>query len=167
MKAYLGITGYSGSGKTTLLEKLLPQLAKFGLKVAVIKHSHHNAQVDKEGKDSWRMQQAGARQVIMACDQRWALMTETPQPASFEYLIQQFDPQLVDLVLIEGFKQEKMPKLLLHRQNMSKPLPEIDQHVLALVTDYSVQTDKICLNINNIQQIAEFIVQYVENCGEK
>ena len=62
----LGITGYSGSGKTTLLEKLLPQLIKKGLRVSVIKHSHHNAHVDKEGKDSWRMKEAGSAQVIMA-----------------------------------------------------------------------------------------------------
>ena len=68
----LGITGYSGSGKTTLLEKLLPQLIKKGLRVSVIKHSHHNAHVDKEGKDSWRMKEAGSAQVIMACDTRWA-----------------------------------------------------------------------------------------------
>lgn len=73
----LGITGYSGSGKTTLLEKLLPCLQLQGLRVAVIKNSHHNAEVDKEGKDSWRMKEAKASQVIMACDQRWALMTET------------------------------------------------------------------------------------------
>ena len=62
----LGITGYSGSGKTTLLEKLLPQLIKKGLRVSVIKHSHHNAHVDREGKDSWRMKEAGSAQVIMA-----------------------------------------------------------------------------------------------------
>lgn len=162
MKPFLGITGYSGSGKTTLLEKLLPELKKFGLNVAVIKHSHHNAEVDKQGKDSWRMKQAGASQVIMACDQRWALMTETSQPASFDYLVQQFDQNLVDLVLVEGFKQENMPKLLLHRQNMRKPLPEIDQYVLALVTDYPLNIDKKCLDINNIKQIAEFIVEYTK-----
>ena len=73
MLPMLGITGYSGSGKTTLLEKLLPQLKQRGLRLAVIKHSHHDAQVDKPGKDSWRMKEAGASQVIMACDHRWAL----------------------------------------------------------------------------------------------
>ncbi|MGQ0287384.1 molybdopterin-guanine dinucleotide biosynthesis protein B [Pasteurellaceae bacterium 22721_9_1] len=162
MKLFLGITGYSGSGKTTLLEKLLPELKSLGLKVAVIKHSHHNAQVDKEGKDSWRMKEAGASQVIMACDQRWALMTETPIPASFSYLIQQFDQQLVDLILIEGFKQEQMPKILLHRKAMTKPLPDIDQYVLALATDYQIDGDIPCLDINNIPQIAQFIDQYVQ-----
>ncbi|MCK3658166.1 molybdopterin-guanine dinucleotide biosynthesis protein MobB [Pasteurellaceae bacterium Pebbles2] len=160
MKPFLGITGYSGSGKTTLLEKLLPKLTALGLNVAVIKHSHHNAEVDKAGKDSWRMKEAGASQVIMACDQRWALMTETPKPASFDYLMAQFDDRLVDLILIEGFKHEPMPKLLLHRQTMEKPLPEIDENVLALATDYPVNTDKKCLNINDIDEIAQFIWQY-------
>lgn len=162
MKPFLGITGYSGSGKTTLLEKLLPELKSLGLKVAVIKDSHHNAQIDKEGKDSWRMKEAGASQVIMACDQRWALMTETAEPASFSYLIQQFDQQLVDLILIEGFKQEQIPKILLHRQEMTKPLPEIDKYVLAIATDYKIESKTPYLDINNITQIAQFIYQYVQ-----
>ena len=157
----LGITGYSGSGKTTLLEKLLPQLIKKGLCVSVIKHSHHNAHVDKEGKDSWRMKEAGSAQVIMACDARWALMTETPQaPVSLAYLSQQFDYHLTDLVLVEGFKQEPIPKILLHRQEMTKPLPELDENVLALATDYSLETDRTLLDINHIEQIAEFIYQW-------
>ena len=73
----LGITGYSGSGKTTLLEKLIPELIARHIRVSVIKHSHHNMQVDKEGKDSWRMKEAGSSQVILANDERWAIMTET------------------------------------------------------------------------------------------
>ncbi|WP_386697874.1 molybdopterin-guanine dinucleotide biosynthesis protein B [Lonepinella sp. MS14436] len=163
MIPFLGITGYSGSGKTTLLEKLLPKLTALGLKVAVIKHSHHNAQVDKQGKDSWRMKEVGASQVIMACDQRWALMTETSKPESFAYLVRQFDPQLTDLVLIEGFKQEAIPKILLHRKEMTKPLPEQDQNVIAIATDYPIKTDKQWLDINNIDQIVEFIWHYLRN----
>lgn len=117
----LGITGYSGSGKTTLLEKLIPELIARHIRVSVIKHSHHNMQVDKEGKDSWRMKEAGSSQVILANDERWAIMTETPKPVSLDYLAQQFDRTLTDLVLVEGFKQEPIPKILLHRQEMTKP----------------------------------------------
>lgn len=157
----LGITGYSGSGKTTLLEKIVPELTALGLRVAVIKHSHHNATVDKEGKDSWRMKEAGASQVIMACDTRWALMTETPAaPVSLTYLATQFDPALTDLILVEGFKQEPIPKILLHRQSMAKPFPELDQDVLAVATDYEVQTDKVRLNLNEISEITSFIMDY-------
>ncbi|MFY1027989.1 molybdopterin-guanine dinucleotide biosynthesis protein B [Actinobacillus seminis] len=158
----LGITGYSGSGKTTLLEKLLPLLSAKKLRVAVIKHSHHNAQVDKAGKDSWRMKEAGASQVIMACAERWALMTETPQAVSLPYLAQQFDPKLTDLILVEGFKDEPIPKILLHRQGMTKPLPEIDGNVVALVTDYEVESTLPRLNINHPYAVAIFIYQWYE-----
>lgn len=157
---FLGITGYSGSGKTTLLEQLIPQLTAKGLRVSVIKHSHHNAQIDKPGKDSWRMKDAGAAQVIMACDQRWALMTETPQPVSLTYLSAQFDPQLTDLILVEGFKQEPIAKILLHRQGMTKPLPEIDENVIALATDYPLKSSVPLLDINHIAQIADFILHW-------
>ncbi|MCW9717246.1 molybdopterin-guanine dinucleotide biosynthesis protein MobB [Avibacterium sp. 21-599] len=162
MRSMLGITGYSGSGKTTLLEKLLPRLADLGLRVAVIKHSHHNAQVDKEGKDSWRMKEAGASQVIMACDRRWALMTETPQPVNLAYLAGQFDPQLTDLILVEGFKHEPIAKILLHRQAMEKALPEIDEKVIALATDYPLSCAVPRLDINQIDHIAAFIFHWYQ-----
>lgn len=167
MLPMLGITGYSGSGKTTLLEKLLPALQQRNLRPAVIKHSHHNAQIDKEGKDSWRMKEAGAAQVIMACDQRWALMTETQQSVSLPYLAQQFDRALTDFVLVEGFKQEPIEKILLHRQGMTKPLPALDDYVLAVATDYALDCPKPVLDINHIDQIADFIVAwYQHKCGE-
>ena len=166
MLPMLGITGHSGSGKTTLLEKLLPALQQRNLRPAVIKHSHHNAQIDKEGKDSWRMKEAGSAQVIMTCDQRWVLMTETPQSVSLFYLAQQFDAALTDFVLVEGFKQEPIEKILLHRRDMTKPLPVIDEHVLAVATDYPLDCDKPVLDINHIDQVAEFIVTwYQQKCG--
>jgi len=167
MLPMLGITGYSGSGKTTLLEKLLPALQQRNLRPAVIKHSHHHAQIDKEGKDRWRMKEAGAAQVIMACDQRWALMTETQQSVSLPYLAQQFDRALTDFVLVEGFKQEPIEKILLHRQGMTKPLPALDDYVLAVATDYALDCPKPVLDINHIEQIADFIVVwYRHKCGE-
>lgn len=157
----LGITGYSGSGKTTLLEKLLPQLQAKGIKVAVIKHTHHNVELDNPRKDSGRMTQAGASQVIMACEQRWALMTETKQQSfDLTYLADQFDPHLTDLILVEGFKQEPIAKILLHRHNMAKPLPDLDPYVIALATDYPVQSEKVRLDLNNILLITEFIWQW-------
>ncbi|PJG86157.1 molybdopterin-guanine dinucleotide biosynthesis protein MobB [Conservatibacter flavescens] len=157
----LGITGYSGSGKTTLLEKLLPHLAALGVRVAVIKHTHHDVQIDKPGKDTWRMKEAGASQVIMACEQRWALMTETSELADLSYLSQQFDPMLTDLVLVEGFKHEPIPKILLHRKAMTKPLPVLDEYVIALATDYDVDVEKVRLNLNEISAIAHFIYHWV------
>ncbi len=158
----LGITGYSGSGKTTLLEKLLPELQKLGLRVAVIKHSHHKAQIDKPGKDSWRMKEAGATQVALASDERWALMTETKTPVSLAYLALQFNPQESDLILVEGFKHEPIQKILLHRQEMTKPLAEQDEFTLALATNYPVQSTLPCLNIDCPREIAQFIAQWLE-----
>ncbi|WP_279573773.1 molybdopterin-guanine dinucleotide biosynthesis protein B [Volucribacter amazonae] len=159
----LGITGYSGSGKTTLLEKLLPLLQAKGIKVAVIKHTHHNVELDNPRKDSGRMTQAGASQVIMACEQRWALMTETKQqPLDLTYLAQQFDPHLTDLILVEGFKQEPIAKILLHRQSqtMDKPLADLDPYVVALATDYPIESEKVRLDLNDIFAITEFICQW-------
>ncbi|MGV6987398.1 molybdenum cofactor guanylyltransferase MobA [Testudinibacter sp. P80/BLE/0925] len=166
----LGISGYSGSGKTTLLEKLLPQLQQKGLRVAVIKHTHHDVTTDKAGKDSWRMTQAGATQVAVACDQRWAVMSENRDQSavSLSYLAQQLDSNRSDLVLVEGFKHEPLPKILLHRQGMTKPLPEMDSLVLALATDYPVQTAEHIahLDLNDIAMIADFIYHWQQQTGK-
>lgn len=160
MPAVLGITGYSGTGKTTLLEKLLPKLTACGLKVGLIKHSHHNVDVDKKGKDSYRLRAAGANPTMIVCDERWALMTETPaqQAVDFHQLIAKFEG--VDLVLVEGFKQEQMPKLQLHRQEIEKPLPELDEWTIATATDYPLVRENL-LDINNPDQIAAFIQNWL------
>ncbi|MGF6147154.1 Molybdopterin-guanine dinucleotide biosynthesis protein B [Kingella potus] len=169
MLPVIGITGYSGSGKTTLLEKLLPQLRALGLRAAVVKHSHHNAQTDRPGKDSHRMTQAGAAQVMMACGNRWALMTETPQEAApFDYLLRQFDPALADLVLVEGFKHEPLPKILLHRRDSGRPLPETDGYVLAVAADCTFECACPVLDLNDAAQIARFVAQwYADAKGQK
>lgn len=152
----LGITGYSGTGKTTLLEKLVPRLIQLGLRIALIKHSHHNIDLDKPGKDSYRLRCAGANPTMIICDQRWALMQETEQPLSLSQLVEKLDDTQLDLVLVEGFKQENIPKIQLHRQAIKKPLPELDPFTIATATDYSLARENQ-LDINNIEQIAQFI----------
>ncbi|OOH89132.1 bifunctional molybdenum cofactor guanylyltransferase MobA/molybdopterin-guanine dinucleotide biosynthesis adaptor protein MobB [Pasteurellaceae bacterium 15-036681] len=156
----LAITGYSGTGKTTLLEKLIPALTKRNIKVGLIKHSHHNVDVDKAGKDSYRMRMAGANPTMVVCDQRWALMAETTELASFDFLLQQFEHKNVDLVLVEGFKHEGLPKIQLHRKGIEKPLPELDRFTLATATDYPLDREN-WLDINNLEQIADFIEKYL------
>ncbi|QLB20989.1 bifunctional molybdenum cofactor guanylyltransferase MobA/molybdopterin-guanine dinucleotide biosynthesis adaptor protein MobB [Vespertiliibacter pulmonis] len=159
----LAITGHSGTGKTTLLEKIIPQLLQKGVRVGVIKHSHHNVEVDKEGKDSHRLRLSGANPTMIVCDQRWALMNETQTPAEFAELVAKFDNNEVDLVLVEGFKQETLPKIQLHRQalaNQGKPLPELDSFTIATATDYSLERENH-LNINDIEQISEFICKFL------
>lgn len=156
----LAITGYSGTGKTTLLEKLIPELEKRQIKVGLIKHSHHNVDVDTAGKDSYRLRKAGANPTIVACDQRWAMMVETPQAVSMQSLIQQMNNHSLDLIFVEGFKHENLPKIQLHRANMSKPLPEWDRFTLATATDYPLERENR-LDINNINQIADFVQNYL------
>lgn len=159
----LGITGYSGIGKTTLLEKLIPKLIACQIRIGLIKHSHHNVEVDKPGKDSHRLRVAGANPTMIVCEERWALMTETSiQAVDFQQLIAKFDPKAVDLILVEGFKHEPIAKIQLHRQAIEKPLPELDQWTIATATDYPLSRDNR-LDINDIDQIADFIRQWLKS----
>ena len=112
----VGLAGLSGSGKTTLLTAVLPALIARGLRVSTLKHAHHAFDIDQPGKDSYRHRQAGARQVLIASDRRWALMSEHDQghAPSLPALIAQLHDN--DLVVVEGFKRQPFPKLLIHRQ---------------------------------------------------
>lgn len=157
----LAVTGYSGTGKTTLLEKLLPALRTRGLNVGLIKHSHHQIDIDKPGKDSHRLRQAGANPVMVACDTRWAMMCETSHPVNFATLAARFADSGLDLLLVEGFKHEQLPKIQLHRQGLDKPLPPLDEFTLATATDYPLARENR-LDLNNIAQIAEFISDYLQ-----
>ncbi len=116
----LGLTGWSGSGKTTLLVALLPLLVARGLTVSSVKHAHHGFDLDQPGKDSWRHRQAGAHEVLIAAGQRWALMHEVrgePEPTLTD-LLGHLSP--VDLVLVEGFKQDPHPKIEVHRPALGR-----------------------------------------------
>lgn len=108
----IGFAGYSGAGKTTLIEQLIPLLQARGQRVSVLKHAHHRFDIDQPGKDSWRHRRAGAYEVLLASDQRWALLREYPQPQQPEIhtLLAQFDAD-VDWVLVEGFKEAQIPKI--------------------------------------------------------
>lgn len=156
----LAITAYSGTGKTTLLKALIPALLKKGLKVSVIKHAHHQFDIDTPGKDSYEVRKAGAVQTLVASSRRWALMTETPEQdeLNIQQLLTQLDPKLCDLVLLEGFKGHDVPKLVLHRSGTQKPLPEITPNTLAIISDeQQVEAELPLLNINAINSIADYI----------
>lgn len=162
MKVF-GIAGYSGSGKTTLLEKLLPRLIARGLSVSVIKHAHHNFDVDQPGKDSYRHRAAGASEVLLASSARWVLMNElrgAPEPSLDAYLAR-FSP--CDLILVEGFKQEAIPKIEVHRPANGKPplWPE-NPHVVAVACDEpqaaTLPPHLPVLDLNDVEAIADFIL---------
>ena len=166
MKVF-GIAGWSGSGKTTLLEKLIPELTGRGLKVSVIKHAHHGFDIDKPGKDSYRHREAGASEVLLACNERWALMHERRQAAepTLAELLGHLSP--CDLVLIEGFKQEPVPKLEVFRPAHGKSaLFRERRDIVAVATDEPLATDLPCLPLNDIPVIADFVMTLL-NLKEK
>ncbi len=157
----LGFAGYSGSGKTTLIEKLIPLLKAQGLRVAVIKHAHHDFEIDKPGKDSHRHRMAGAQEVLIASGSRWALMHEFTQQSepSLQELCTHLAP--CDLVLVEGYKHATIPKLEIQRAAAGHAylFPD-DPHIIAVVTDRIETLSLPKLDLNAPQQVATFIFQH-------
>ncbi len=169
----LGFAAWSGTGKTTLLEKIIPLLRRRGLRLAIIKHAHHDFDIDHEGKDSYRLRKAGANQTLVASRRRWALITEQEEEKSepeLSSLLTRLDHQQLDLILVEGFKHEAFPRIELHRPSLGKPLlfPD-DENIVALATEQSAEI--ICslprLDINEPDQIVDFILGYFRNALER
>ncbi|EPN8225114.1 bifunctional molybdopterin-guanine dinucleotide biosynthesis adaptor protein MobB/molybdopterin molybdotransferase MoeA [Vibrio sp. Vb1337] len=161
----LGFAAYSGTGKTTLLEALLPKLTEAGLRLGMLKHAHHNFDVDKPGKDSYRLRKAGASQMLIASRNRFALMTETPEAeAEFEYLLTRFDEDMLDVVLVEGCKNIAFPKIELHREEVGKPwLYPNDENIIAIASDSGeLDSELPQMNINDLEAIAQFVIQYAQ-----
>jgi len=160
----LGFAAYSGTGKTTLLEKLIPLLKEQGIKVAIIKHAHHDFDIDHQGKDSYRLRKAGATDTLIASKYRWALIHEqeeiTDEPNLFE-LLTHIKTATLDLILIEGFKHEAIPRIELHRSDLNKPyLYPDDSQIIAIATDLEKTNHKnlTVLDINDPKQIVNFIL---------
>ena len=164
----LGFCAFSGTGKTTLLTQLIPILTRDGIKLSVIKHAHHNFDIDHEGKDSYELRQAGASQMLISSSRRWALMSELDEhepELSLTQLIEKIDHSNTDLILVEGFKKEAIPKIELHRPSLGHPLMCInDNNVIAIATDESCTLPEhvVCLNLNQTNEIAHFIKQYFQ-----
>ncbi|HDS9361378.1 TPA: molybdopterin-guanine dinucleotide biosynthesis protein B [Enterobacter chengduensis] len=166
MTPVLAISAWSSTGKTTLLKKLIPALTARGLRPGLIKHTHHNMDVDKPGKDSYELRKAGAAQTMVASSQRWALMTETPDeaPLDLRYLVSRMDHSTLDLVLVEGFKHEAVPKILLFRSDAGHDIGELtlDEYVIAVASDIALPLEIPQLDLNDADGIAEFILRW---CG--
>ena len=160
----LAISAWSGTGKTTLLKKLIPALCVKGIRPGLIKHTHHNMDIDKPGKDSYELRKAGAAQTMVASNQRWALMTETRDeaPLDLAYLVSRMDHSTLDLVLVEGFKHETVAKILLFRSDAGHDISELtlDEHVIAVASDVSLPLEIPVLDLNDVDGIAAFIVTW-------
>ena len=153
-----GLAGWSGSGKTTLAEQLIAELTAQGLNMATIKHAHHEFDADTPGKDSWRHRQAGAHQVLVSSAIRSAHFVEhqTAEP-TLAQLLDRLQP--CDLVLIEGYKREAVPKLEIYRAAVGKPqLWPDDPRIIAVASDDPLPDCPLpVLDLNDIPAIAAFV----------
>ena len=152
----IGLAGWSGSGKTTLITKVIPVLAGRGLKVATVKHAHHDFDIDQPGKDSWLHRAAGAGEVIVASSRRFALIHELrgePEPP-LEDILAKLSP--ADMIIVEGFKRHAHPKLEVYRASVGKPLlyPD-DDCIVAIASDEPLpQAPLPVLPLDDIERIA-------------
>lgn len=160
----LGFAARSGSGKTTLLSALLPTLAQRGIRVGVIKHSHHDFEIDQPGKDSYRLRKAGAVQMLIASPHRTALIEENAVPREPELasLLMRLDRDNLDLVLVEGFRHTAFPKIEVHRAATGRPfLHPHDPSIIAIASDAPLTTTLPRLDLNRPQDIAAFVTDFI------
>lgn len=161
----LGFAAYSGTGKTSLLTRILPALKQKNIRTAVIKHAHHTFDIDHKGKDSYELRKAGASQMLIGSEKRWALIVENDRDTrtTLADFIEQLDHDKLDLVLVEGFKPAMIPKIELVRPSMGmKPFYPEDDTIIAVATDdeLTVKTELPILDLNQPEQVVEFIVEH-------
>jgi len=161
----IGFAAYSGNGKTTLMRKLIPCLNARGKHTAIVKHAHHDFDIDYPGKDSYELRKAGANQVLVGSAARWAMVVETnahnePELTDFLHHLVIAD---TELILVEGFRDKHFPKLEIHRHALGRELfYPTDEFVIGIVAD-DPQTHKGILpsfDIENVNAIADFLVEY-------
>ncbi|MBL8924574.1 MAG: molybdopterin-guanine dinucleotide biosynthesis protein B [Myxococcaceae bacterium] len=154
-----GVVGFSGSGKTTLLERIIPSLVAAGQRVSLVKHAHHRVDIDRPGKDSFRLRAAGCAEVLLASGERWALMHElrgAPEPTLFE-LVSRLSP--CDLVLIEGFKSMPVPRLEVHRPSLGHRLMcATDPGITAVASDEAVTARVPVLRLDDLDAICRLVL---------
>lgn len=162
----IGFAACSGTGKTTLLRRLIPRLVARGLRIGVVKHTHHDFDIDHPGKDSHTLRQAGASRVALGSSRRWALIVERPEPreATLIELLAPMREAALDLVLVEGFRHERFAKIEVHRRTIGRGLLALeDDSIIAVATD---DPNLDCrglprLDLDDIASIEEFVMDYL------
>jgi len=166
----IGFAAFSGTGKTTLLKQLIPLLKEKGLRVGLVKKSHHDFEIDRPGKDSHELRMAGASPVMLSSSHRRAVITEHTElrERTLAEELVFFDRDSVDIILVEGYKQENFPKIELHRPSLGKPLlfPE-DPAIIAIATDGHLPVKPTIpeFDLNSPRPIADFIAEYAQRHG--
>ncbi|MEM7255004.1 MAG: molybdopterin-guanine dinucleotide biosynthesis protein B [Pseudomonadota bacterium] len=167
---HLGFAAFSGTGKTTLLRKLINHFNVNGVRVAVIKHAHHNFDTDVPGKDSYELRKAGASELIISSGRRRVHFHEIANDeneASLETLLTLPDPTRIDLILVEGFKRASIPKIELHRPSLGQPLLATDDvDIIAVAADERLTPPRRLpwLDLNDVESIATFIRTRLTQC---
>jgi len=165
----LGFAAFSGTGKTTLITQLLPKLTERGLRIGMVKHSHHDIEMDNSEKDSYKLRKAGACQMVLASPHRTILFAEQDEPEEPALITQLnwLNTDDLDLVLVEGFRHEAFTKIELHRPSLGKPLLAVDdQRIIAIATDAAIDQQKlfdkglVYLDLNDVNAITDFIMHY-------
>ena len=176
LKPVIGFAGFSGSGKTTLLEGVIPLLKQSGLRVGLLKHSHHNIEPDSPRKDSYRLRYAGSDQLLLATSSRHMLFFEyhddEDREPELKECLAQLDLTKLDIVLVEGFRDASLTKIEVHRPSHEKPLLcEHDSDIIAIATDsvspLSVSNDIPQLDINSHEAVAGFIKHWLETVTDQ
>lgn len=164
----LGFVAYSGTGKTTLLEKLIPELCGNNIRVGLIKHAHHNFDIDIPGKDSFRLRKAGAQQVLVASNTRQALIIENQNietEPDLAQCVKSLQTDKLDLILVEGFKHVAYPKVEINRSTHIQPfMYQDDSNIIAVMSDVKLElpNNVTGIDLNNLEDITRFILNYLK-----
>jgi molybdopterin-guanine dinucleotide biosynthesis protein B len=165
----LGFAAYSGTGKTTLLCKLIPLLKAKGIRIGVVKHAHHDFDIDYPGKDSYELRQSGASNIVIASRKRTAIIIEHAdeyEEPTLEDVLKHTHTEGLDLILVEGFKLANLPKIELHRKALEKPyLYPNDNNIIAIALDHTLDASDnnstnipIQLDLNQPHETVDFIM---------
>tara|TARA_B100000609_G_scaffold196979_1_gene193270 strand:- start:100 stop:618 length:519 start_codon:yes stop_codon:yes gene_type:complete len=165
-KKIIGFAAFSGTGKTTLIKKIVSILSKKKYTVSVIKHAHHNFDLDQPGKDSYEIRKSGAENILISSEKRWALIHENKnnQELSLEDLLNILGNIDSDIILVEGFKKENFPKIELYREEIGKDILFYnDKNIVAFATDVDINIEQNIekLDINDPQQIVDYIIKFL------